>query len=75
MDVYLFGILEEVTGQKILKADNFQSTDDLVRSLKDKIPALNDYTFQIAINQEVVTEDTTISPGDEIAFLPPFSGG
>ena len=29
----------------------------------------------ISINQEMASDDTVIHDGDEVAFLPPFSGG
>ena len=29
----------------------------------------------VAVNQDVATLDTVIHDGDEVAFLPPFSGG
>ncbi len=75
MHIYLFGILEEVTGQKILEARYFDSSDKLIRSLKENIPSLNEYSFQVSVNQEIVTEDTPLTDQDEIALLPPFSGG
>ena len=32
-------------------------------------------SVRIAINQEFATVDTPLSSGDELAFLPPISGG
>ena len=36
---------------------------------------LTDSTVVIAINQEICKDDFQVSPGDEIAFLPPITGG
>lgn len=38
---------------------------------------LGEYNFQIAVNRKIVSNysDQNLSNGDEIAFLPPFSGG
>lgn len=38
---------------------------------------LGDYNFQVAVNKKIVSNlsDHVLSDGDEIAFLPPFSGG
>ncbi|WP_296701849.1 MoaD/ThiS family protein [Algoriphagus sp.] len=38
---------------------------------------LGEYNFQIAVNRKIVSNysDEKLSNGDEIAFLPPFSGG
>lgn len=32
-------------------------------------------SFRIAVNQEMVTEDVTLSEADEIALFPPVTGG
>jgi molybdopterin synthase catalytic subunit len=29
----------------------------------------------IAVNQEIAQDETLVSDGDEVAFLPPFAGG
>jgi len=51
----------------------------LIAQLEESIPALKGFaegaTIQIAVNQEFQKGDAIIHPGDEIAFLPPFSGG
>ena len=31
--------------------------------------------ISIAVNQELVDADQMLKPGDELAFLPPFTGG
>ena len=31
--------------------------------------------ISIAVNQELVDADQLLQPGDELAFLPPFTGG
>ena len=31
--------------------------------------------ISIAVNQELVGSDHVLQPGDELAFLPPFTGG
>lgn len=39
-------------------------------------PALPDRdTVRVAINQEFTDWNTTVSQGDEVAFIPPVSGG
>jgi molybdopterin synthase sulfur carrier subunit len=32
-------------------------------------------TIRVAINQAFATADTPLRPGDEVAFLPPITGG
>ena len=31
--------------------------------------------ISIAVNQQLVSADQLLQPGDELAFLPPFTGG
>jgi molybdopterin synthase sulfur carrier subunit len=40
----------------------------------DKYPRLRDLDFQIAQNNEIVSKEAVVT-GNEIALLPPFSGG
>ncbi len=50
---------------------------DVWKLLADEYPALASYTSSIssAINAEHVKKDAVIHDGDEVAFLPPVSGG
>ena len=32
-------------------------------------------SFRIAVNQQFIDKDVPLYDGDEVAFLPPFSGG
>ena len=52
------------------------SLQQLVEQLEMKHPLLTGKTYRIAVNQRFVElKDTMVSSGDEIAFMPPFSGG
>lgn len=35
----------------------------------------NERTVRAAVNQDFATPDSPISPGDEVAFFPPVTGG
>ena len=49
---------------------------DLLASLQQETPKLlNVNTLHTAINQRYVQSDATLSDGDEVAILPPVSGG
>ncbi|MBI5286802.1 MAG: molybdopterin converting factor subunit 1 [Deltaproteobacteria bacterium] len=47
--------------------------------LKKEFPAIAEHiekrSIMVSVNQELATSDTIIKDGDEIALLPPFSGG
>jgi molybdopterin converting factor subunit 1 len=53
------------------------SVGDLWQQLSDEYPALAPYLGRmlIARNQEFCTLESALQEGDEIAFIPPVSGG
>ena len=75
MKVLLFGQLTEIAGTDVAEINYTANTDILVRSLYDKYPALQSSKFLIAVNKEIITQSSTLQQDDEIALLPPFSGG
>lgn len=55
-------------------------TIDLLKGMvKKDFPALTQVldsrSILISVNQEFATKDTPVKDGDEVGFLPPFSGG
>ena len=77
--VRLFARLREIAGQSELtldvpgQADARAVWDDLARN----IPALAPYggSISCAVNEEYASFATVLHEGDEVAFLPPVSGG
>ena len=70
-----FGFIAEVTHceEEIIDFSG-QLISELLATLNSKYPDLKNKGFQVAQNQELVTESTEIT-GQELALLPPFSGG
>jgi len=75
--VKLFGITREIVGQPILEIKDPINT---VAQLKEfmtanypKIKALN--SLLIAVNSEYAEDDIMIKSSDEVALIPPVSGG
>src|SRR3989304_583622 len=52
-----------------------QFIESLSPSLPEVVSLVKEKRVLIAVNQEVATEETVIRDGDEIALMPPFSGG
>ena len=77
--VRLFARLREIAGAETLVRELPPGTtaggawDELAREFPE-LAAYRD-AVSTAVNEEYVRRDTTISDGDEIAFLPPVSGG
>jgi molybdopterin synthase sulfur carrier subunit len=56
------------------------TVSNLVENLAGKIPseaveALDEKTVMVSVNHKVVNWQTEVNDGDEVAFLPPVSGG
>jgi molybdopterin synthase sulfur carrier subunit len=48
---------------------------DLIDLLAPRLPALRSAPGMVAVNQTYVTSDFTLHDGDEVALIPPVSGG
>jgi molybdopterin synthase catalytic subunit len=48
---------------------------ELVELLAARVPALRTSRGLIAVNQTYVTDDPVLADRDEVAFIPPVSGG
>lgn len=76
LTLLFFGVLTDVTGVSSIDyiLDN-ADTNTLKNKLHEEYPELKKYTYKIAVNQDIITENKILKDGDEVAFLPPFSGG
>jgi molybdopterin converting factor subunit 1 len=75
--VKLFGIAKEIIGESSIIIDQeLLTVEDLLTFLKHEYPAFMDLTsLLIAVNDEYAELGTSIGNGDEIALIPPVSGG
>jgi len=75
LNIKYFGLLAEVTACNDENIDfSNSSVSDLLKVLFEKYPRLKEMDFQIAQNNEIISKESLVS-GNEIALLPPFSGG
>jgi molybdopterin converting factor small subunit len=75
LKIELFGVLAELAGKSTLVVDSVDNTTLLRESVLSKFPSFADVNFVVSVNREIVSGTHSVSSGDEIAFLPPFSGG
>ncbi len=47
----------------------------LIEILKSRVPTLRSVEFKVAVHSEYVDNDHELSDGDEVAIIPPISGG
>ena len=77
--IRLFARLRELTGQSELSRElSAGATAGAAwQSLVHEFPALADYgrTVSCAVNEEYARMTDALKDGDEVAFLPPVSGG
>jgi molybdopterin converting factor subunit 1 len=80
--VRFFATLREQTGREHMELSSEDVVDiaTLWRRLQgslapDAITALRARGVRIAVNQELIEHDAPLRAGDEVAFLPPITGG
>src|SRR4051794_30608365 len=77
--VLFFGILKDLAGRSsdMLSLPDHASAADVISHYQQRLSA-NKKIFNsiaISVNQEYARPDTRLQSGDEIALLPPVSGG
>ena len=77
--VLFFGIARDLTGfsQEFVELGEGEQLDSLRRLYELRFPGLSDMARSLVavVNQEIALPDEPLKEGDEVAFLPPVSGG
>lgn len=77
--ILLFARLRDIAGRDELEREvrDGATLQDVWTSLAAEFPPLGRYTQAIsaAVNEEYARMNTAVQDGDEVAFLPPVSGG
>lgn len=78
-EILLFGVTREIVGSDTLKlpAGGFpESVGALKQMLLRDYPALEEIaSLKVAVNSAFATDDVALTSGDEVALIPPVSGG
>ncbi len=72
--ITLLGPLTEVTSQSVVDLHG-DTVEELREDFLRRWPDAMRYQWKIAVNQSWAIAGQKVSPEDQIAFLPPFSGG
>lgn len=79
VQVLLFGILKDLTGHSSeqISVPDQATAADVLDHYEEQLAGKRDLLASVAIsvNQEYSSADRRLSPGDEVALLPPVSGG
>jgi molybdopterin synthase sulfur carrier subunit len=76
--IALFGITKEIVGSSstTLEVADMLTTDDLLALLRAEYPQLRAIrSLLLAVNNEYAEQGSALSERDEIALIPPVSGG
>ncbi|NVO30633.1 molybdopterin converting factor subunit 1 [Hymenobacter lapidiphilus] len=78
LNIALFGVAREIVGQPTLEIETAagQSARGLLSELHARYPALAALSsLAVAVNNEYAADDAPLHERDEIALIPPVSGG
>ncbi|TGE27624.1 MoaD/ThiS family protein [Hymenobacter metallicola] len=78
LKIALFGIAKEIVGSASLDLDtpDQQSVAGLMNQLRTQYPALRELSsLAIAVNSEYAADEYQLQERDEVALIPPVSGG
>ena len=73
--VLFFGELREITGCGEHTSETLADSKMLIATVLEQWPLLSAKTFSIAVNRKIQSKNIPLKDGDEIALMPPFSGG
>ncbi|MFJ8261908.1 molybdopterin converting factor subunit 1 [Rummeliibacillus sp. NPDC094406] len=76
INILLFAQLQEEIGQSQLMMDASEVTVQQVKEWLEEQYTLTSLQQTItAVNEEFATDETIVTSGDTVAFIPPISGG
>jgi MoaE-MoaD fusion protein len=79
LNVLFFGMLKDLAGSAsdALELPEGATVGDLLKHYESRIPKLRESlrSLAVAVNQQYAGPATELKPGDEVALLPPVSGG
>ncbi len=77
IQVLLFGITRDIVNQNQLKLEIEigATTEDLKAKLLSDYPDLANYQYVIAVNEAYADEKHQLQANDQVALIPPVSGG
>ena len=77
--ILYFAFIKELTGVRTdtMKLPDGSTINNLLTNILDIYPQINNLlkTIKVSVNYKVVDKNTILKDGDEVALLPPVSGG
>ncbi|NNC82358.1 MAG: MoaD/ThiS family protein [Flavobacteriales bacterium] len=77
MRILCFGIAKDITGEKELdlELETPMRVDNLRVALAERYRDLDRLGYMLAVNEKYAQDDELVRSEDEVAIIPPVSGG
>jgi len=72
--IIFFGKLSDIAGSSV-SVNDVTDTEGLINALHKNYPALANTKYVIAVDKQVISQNTILNNNSVVALLPPFSGG
>jgi sulfur-carrier protein len=75
ISVLFFGQITDYTRVNKMELNEFMDTDTVLNHLKSMFPMLKESPYQVALDKEIIHENTPLTSIHTLALLPPYAGG
>ncbi|KLT64334.1 MoaD/ThiS family protein [Pedobacter sp. BMA] len=75
IELISFGRISEFIPNQKIQINGIETTSGLQNYLEKTFPQLAGMKYKLALNKNLVQQESEIRNGDSIAIMPPFSGG
>jgi molybdopterin converting factor subunit 1 len=76
---FFAGIKERVGKEEVILDSEGGRVVDILNAMEKDMPGISEillsFKAMVAVNHEMAGMQTLVKDGDELAFIPPFSGG
>lgn len=75
IEIISFGKIAEFIGNQKIEITGINKTDELKAYLEASFPRLRNMKYKLALNKQIIQDNSAIANNDTVAIMPPFSGG
>lgn len=75
IDIISFGKISDFIKNQRIDITGISDTDALKTYLEKTFPEISQMKYKLALNENLIQQNTQISGNDLVAIMPPFSGG
>jgi sulfur-carrier protein len=72
--IHLYGMLKQMAGAPEIVVE-VKDTDGLIKEMTSRFPALENLSCLVVVDRQIIQSNTPVREGQELALLPPYSGG